>query len=187
MNKQELKEQVSSLPSELIFKKVMVNKDSVLGLIDRLDEPQKVTVPKVAIDYYEKYKNQISGFDEWFGDFYDSGFLEEFPEGEKLAEWLYDNTNEINNQRELALANLIVNGPSAVEVEPEKLYTVEIPDPHNGVWRYTTLVRLEHKKIRIVMVDDPLWKHSIAHQLTEDEIRKDFDWAWNAGFAKEVQ
>lgn len=38
MNKQELKERVSSLPSELVFKKVMVNKDSVLGLIDQLDE-----------------------------------------------------------------------------------------------------------------------------------------------------
>ncbi|WP_155962165.1 DUF1642 domain-containing protein [Streptococcus ruminantium] len=130
MNKQEAIKQINSIKSRETFMSgiIWIPKQKVLDIVDQIDEPQKVTVPKVAIDYYEKYKNQLSGFDEWFGDFYDSGFLEEFPDGEKLAEWLYDNTKEVNKQRELALANLIVNGPSAVEIEPDLLYTVKIPN-----------------------------------------------------------
>ncbi|HEM2826363.1 TPA: hypothetical protein U0650_001308 [Streptococcus suis] len=73
-------------------------------------EPQKVVVPQVAVDYYERYKDQSTGFDEWFGDFYDGGFLADFPQGEKLAEWLYDNDDDTNRQRELALAQKIMFG-----------------------------------------------------------------------------
>lgn len=109
----------------------MVIKNQVLDLISQIHEPQKVVVPQVAVDYYERYKDQLTGFDEWFGDFYEDGFLAEFPQGEKLAEWLYDNDNDTNCQRELALATLIVNGPGAVEVEREKLYEVIIPHTNN--------------------------------------------------------
>lgn len=31
------------------------------------------------------------------------------------------------------------------------------------------------------------WKKKKGFQLTESEIKKDFDWAWDAGFAEEVE
>lgn len=190
MNTQELYDKINQLPSVLGWQgqgaKVFVTKDSVLELVRQLDEPQKVTVPKVAIDYYEKYKNQISGFDEWFGDFYDSGFLEEFPDGEKLAEWLYNNTNEVNRQRELALANLIVNGPSAVEVEREKLYTVEIPDKANHPFIQTYLAKNNQGDVVIFQAKRAGgWVKEETAQLTEAEIKRNHAWSWP--FAREAK
>lgn len=82
-------------------------------------------VPKVAIEFYRFYKGSLSGFDEWFSDFYDRRFLEEFPQGEKLAQWLYDNDTETNLKRELALATLIVKGEDSVKVtQTERKYVV---------------------------------------------------------------
>lgn len=101
--------------------------DIAIGTVQLINEPAKVVVPKVAIDYYEAYKDKLTGFDEWFGDFWDDTFLEEFPQAEQLSEWLYDNDKYTNLQRELALATLIVNGPDAVEIEQEQLYRVEFP------------------------------------------------------------
>lgn len=98
--------------------------DRVVSVINQINEQAKVVVPKVAIDYYEEYKDKLTGFDEWFGDFWDDTFLEEFPQAEQLSEWLYDNDKYTNLQRELALATLIVNGPDAVEIEKEKEYVV---------------------------------------------------------------
>ncbi len=31
------------------------------------------------------------------------------------------------------------------------------------------------------------WRTAKGSHLTEAEIRKDFEWAWDAGFAKEVE
>ncbi|MCB2832741.1 DUF1642 domain-containing protein [Streptococcus dysgalactiae subsp. dysgalactiae] len=135
-----------------------------------LDQPKPV-VPQCAIDYYEQYKELLSGFEEWFGDFYDSYFLKEFPKGIELAEWLHDNDNKTNLQHELALATLIVNGPDAVTVEKEKLYTVELPNGQPLVRGINTLYFSQNLATENV-------------KLTEFEIRKDFDWAWQ--FAKEV-
>lgn len=102
-----------------------------------------------------------------------------------MAEWLYDNDNDTNRQRELALATLIVNGPSAVEVEKEKLYTVEIPDPN--VDEYNIVLGRKEGKVQIKQTLSATWRMNCSNQLNESEIRKDFEWAWQAGFAKEVE
>lgn len=151
--------------------------------IDQLEQ-QKPVVAQVAIDYYNEYKNVLSSFDEWFCGFYDDKFDEEFEKAEELRIWLYDNDNKINLQHELALATLIVNGPDAVTVEKEKLYTVEIPNPNAK----------GHNKIYLCKADNTgkvyLCKGNFNPRknknlwLTEQEIRKDFDWAWQ--WKKEV-
>lgn len=129
MNKQEAIGNLTLFNSDIFeAPKVVVLAERAIDLINQIDEPQKPAVPRVALEYYEEYKDTLTAFDEWFGDFYDGGFLAEFPQGEKLAEWLYDNDNDTNRQRELALATLIANGPSAVEVEKEKRYRVSIAD-----------------------------------------------------------
>lgn len=111
------------------FSEVKTDKGTVITCATEhleLDEPQKVKVPQVAVDYYEQYKDKLSGFDEWFSDFYSSDFENDFDKAEELQIWLYDNDTETNYQRELALATLIVNGLDAVEVEQEKKYRVRL-------------------------------------------------------------
>lgn len=71
------------------------------------------------------------------------------------------------------------------EVVQEKLYTVEIPNP-NEEYGAIVLARTFDNNIKIDTIPIPTWKSSRAHQLTEEEIKKDFLWAWDAGFAKDV-
>lgn len=146
-----------------------------------LDQPKPV-VPQVAIDYYNEYKNVLTGFEDWFGYFYSDKFEAEFEKYDELRRWLYDNKYKTSLQRELALATLIVNGPDAVTVEKENLYTVEIPTNSEAK---LALVRREDKKIVITIVGEgERWRDDPDMQLTEQEIRKDFNWAWQ--WKKEV-
>lgn len=72
------------------------------------------------------------------------------------------------------------------EVEREKVYTVKIPNPHHdGI----TVLEKVGDEVIMSQMDDYLtdWQKEPEYQLTEAEIRKDFDWAWQAGFAKEVE
>lgn len=154
-------------------------------LIPDIDQPKPV-VPQVAIDYYNEHKNVLSSFDEWFCGFYDDKFDEEFEKAEELRIWLYDNDNKINLQHELALATLIVNGPDAVTVEKEKLYTVEIPNPNRASNKAVKKLMLfktsaDSPIIEIGFMGNP---DSPLCKLTEAEIRKDFDWAFR--WAEEV-
>ncbi len=93
-----------------------------------INTPPKHQVPQVAFEYYEFYKGKLTGFDEWFGDFFDLEFQKEFGEdrAEELAKWFYDNDIQTNLERELALATLIVKGPEAVEVIPEKRHRIKL-------------------------------------------------------------
>ncbi|MCQ9215034.1 hypothetical protein MU448_11840 [Streptococcus sp. O1] len=80
MNTQELINKIEQLPSNLIDKKVVISKDSVVELVKQLDERPKVKVSQVAVDYYSQYKDKLSGFDEWFCDLYDDDFESNFAE-----------------------------------------------------------------------------------------------------------
>ncbi|HEP1537689.1 TPA: DUF1642 domain-containing protein [Streptococcus pyogenes] len=66
--------------------------------------------------------------------------------------------------------------------EKEKLYTVEIPNP-NGL--SVCLQRLDDGNVVLSIPRNARWKGLEVMQLTEAEIRKDFDWAWQ--FVEEVR
>ena len=187
MNKQEAIEKVNDLWSYALeeepFEVDLVNKSKVLEIISQIDEPKKPKVLQVAVEFCEKYKAGMLSLDEWFSDFYSKEAIEDFPRMEELADWLHGNDNETNRQRELALATLVTLGIDAVDVEQEKLYTVEIPDP-NSRWKYTCLIR-NSDGIFIGRSDNKNWKKRGKNQLTESEIKKDFDFLWQ--FAKEVE
>lgn len=69
------------------------------------------------------------------------------------------------------------------EVEKEKLYTVELPNPNGGT--HLVLCKDCDGKLFIepFLIDD--WETFGKCKLTESEIKKDFEWAWK--FAKEVE
>lgn len=116
---------------------VNLNNDSIGDIIHNkknvLKEsiPIRHKVPQVAIDFYNRYKNNQLSFEEWFSGFYTIGFRQEFPYGDKLAQWLYGNDYQTNRERELALATLIVKGEDAVEVIREPEYRVFMKGAEN--------------------------------------------------------
>ncbi|EAO61659.1 TPA: DUF1642 domain-containing protein [Streptococcus agalactiae] len=67
-------------------------------------------------------------------------------------------------------------------VEKEKLYTVEIPNPNSDL--KLILVKVNKKLKLIEVYEDQLEEYKNIRNLTEQEIRKDFDWAWQ--FRKDV-
>ena len=71
-------------------------------------------------------------------------------------------------------------------IEKEKLYTVEIPDPY-GIYKIRYLFRNSVGNVRIGGNDYMDILLNKKTHLTEAEIKKDFEWAWDAGFAKPVE
>ena len=63
------------------------------------------------------------------------------------------------------------------------MYTVEIPDP-NSMYKQRFLSR-NGKGVCIDASNDNYWKQRRETHLTEAEIKKDFEWAWQ--FAREVE
>ncbi|HEK9074109.1 DUF1642 domain-containing protein [Streptococcus equi] len=72
-------------------------------------------------------------------------------------------------------------------IKKEKLYIVEIPNPNSGIeHKHIALARLANGKLGFSEIIDTDFYSREDVRLTESEIRKDFDWAWREGFAKEV-
>ena len=135
MNKQEAIERIKNIETLNIKDRMddkgvdMVIKNQVLDIISKIDEPQKVVVPKFVAEW-------IDTLDEHglFGLNYDVV-------DESVWNWVYENYDY--NVKKLHLAYLY-----GYEIEQEKLYTVEIPDPH-GMYKIRYLYRCGDGNIRI--------------------------------------
>lgn len=144
-----------------------VTSEFIIDILDQLDQPKPV-VPQFVADWYEKNKDDS---EEFIFDLIDkmsrgcfSGVFED---------WLRDTENK-------PIQTLINMHQFGYTVQKEKLYTVEIPTNSEAK---LALVRREDKKIVITIVGGR-WRELDIFQLTEQEIRKDFDWAWQ--WKKEV-
>ena len=82
-----------------------------------IDEPQKVVVPKHVVDWVDNSKKYRFDFEKCFD-------AENQPVRVQL--WLNSLNKRQAELNALALVTLIVNGADAVEIEQEKLYTVDI-------------------------------------------------------------
>lgn len=81
------------------------------------------------------------------------------------------------------LVNALIYGYT---IKKEKLYTVEIPNPNREGRGHAKFV-LERQGNKVFLVkrkSKDCYYNKNSNHLTEQEIRKDFDWAWQ--FAKEV-
>ena len=134
-------------------------------------EPHKVVVPKYIADKIEYCKDV-----EEYGLFHTMDYCYQYKDS---AEWLED------NQETFARAWL-----DGYTVEKEKLYTVEIPNPNRTTEPIIYLSRDERGNIFLnswFLFASQSWKNHPNAHLTESEIKQDFEWAWDAGFAKEVE
>lgn len=156
-----------------------ISKVSVLNTIRQINQP-KLEVPQCVLDFVDNSRELDYEFEEWF--YYSNQPLE-------VYEWLNPKNKRQAELNALALVTLIVNGPDAVTVKKEKLYTVEIPDPNSKDTVYY-LFKNEDGQVEIGSVlfletePDDSWRDDPDMQLTEQEIKKDFDWAWQ--WAEEV-
>ena len=171
MNKQEAIEKIKNIDTLNINDKIagqqvdMVIKNQVLDIVSHIDEPKKVTIPKFVAEWIvetEKIHNNLSWV--WFSN----------PVSDELNAWLKNHTE--------TFMRAWLDG---YEVETEKLYTVEIPNPNRTFITYT-LYRKDDGEIIIIGAGGDYEKRK-EYQLTESEIKQDFEWAWDAGLAKIVE
>lgn len=135
-------------------------------LLDQLDKP-KLEVPQMIADVIESFDEDVNYLHEHMS--YQS---------DEVREWLTHNEREFY-EAWLAYPN--------ITVEKENLYTVEIPNPNERQLSFVLMRQLSgNVSIKVMHRDNlDLLKIDNNLQLTDSEIRKDFDWAWQ--FRKDVE
>lgn len=164
MNKQEAIEKIRDIDvTETSTRIALVSR--ILSIVEDI-EPQKPIIPQFVADWIDLYKHQgYTLFDA----------MDNPTPTSAVGEYLADNLD--------TFARAWLDGYT---VKQPKLYTVEIPNPHHdGI---TVLERFAGDIIISQMDDYTLkWHQEPEYKLTEEEIRKDFEWAWEKKFAKEVE
>lgn len=143
-----------------------------LALITKLDEPEKPVVPQFVADFYESIKDDFEdGVYELCIQLYNCDL-----DG-RINFWFGCNDNK-------PIETLVKMKLYGYEVEKEKLYTVEIPNP-NGFIRLVLCKDCDGKLFVATFSGGDCWETFGKCKLTESEIKQDFEWAWQ--FAKEVE
>ena len=178
MNKQEAIEKIKYMDTLSINDKTihqqfdMVVKNQVLGIIDQIGEPQKPKVPQFVADWYEANKEDFEN------KVYDLCVQ-------------FNNDNEELNKEVWCWFDCAANKPFETlvrmklfgyEVDKEKLYRVELPNPNGDSNRYG-LCKVDGRVIIGSFVFG--LDKAFNTKLTEAEIKEDFEWAWQ--FAKELE
>lgn len=178
MNKQEFQQKIKDMKPPKFFTAVTRGdayeagfeeaKHNVLYNSCFLNEPEKPVVPQFVADWYEENKDNfeysvqrlcvhgcepVRQIETWF-DSYDNKPIE-------------------------TLVKMKLFG---YEVDREKLYRVELPNPNGDSNRYG-LCKVDGRIIIGSFVFG--LNKAFNTKLTEEEIKQDFDWAWR--FAKEVK
>ncbi|RRN53867.1 DUF1642 domain-containing protein [Streptococcus suis] len=167
MNKLEAKQKLHNI----VFAKMNTRPDDlkladVMQVIDRIDEPQKVVVPKEVAEYIEMCKQ--------------SGWhlvkaLSRLDDDEKVGDWAYDKNDDLIPEKVDIFARAWLDG---YEVEQEKLYTVEIPN--NGG---TLVLASIHHAIKLVDSN----KH-FPGKFTKESIEyAGFGWVFDCDGVKVVE
>lgn len=178
MNKQEAIDEIENAIPDFILNDYQRGKEIgltyALELVKQLDEPvkppepapwqpEKPVVPRFVADYIASEQRSYSTLSE---------AIDNMDDEKEVLCWSYDNSETF------AKAWLF-----GYEVEKEKLYTVEIPNPNAG--GHVVLCRISDGIVSITFAKVGRWRGCKDFQLTESEIKKDFEWAWQ--FAKEVE
>ena len=190
MNKQELINKLKKLlttPSEIEGYDFDDGYDfgieSAIALAEELDDPVrppepkpleigKPVVPQFVADWYEEHKDYF----EW--NLYE--FCVEFHKQE-LPDDLHNWFRYSDNKPIETLVKMKLFG---YEVEKGKLYTVEIPIANSPLGYHYVLRKTTSGEIIIDSFFTNNWGNYDYCQLTEEEIKKEHDWAWK--YAKEV-
>ncbi|HGD1568272.1 TPA: DUF1642 domain-containing protein [Streptococcus agalactiae] len=139
-------------------------------LLDQIDQPQP-EVPRFVADWIEEHKKSF--LDASAIDMYDN-LTSDNRGGYYHDVWLW----AIDHHNDFISAWM-----HGYTIEKEKLYTVEILNPNSDL--KIILVKVNKKLKLIEAYEDQLEEYKNIRNVTESEIRKDFDWAWQ--FRKDVE
>lgn len=174
MKKQEAIERIEKRKSTLNgWEELTRNRafNEALDIVRKIDEPEKPVVPQFVADFYESIKDDFEvGMYNLCVNLYTCDL-----EG-KIKYWFDCDDNKPIE----ILAKMKFYG---YEIKNDKLYTVELPN--NGGYYHIILARNGIGEIKLISTENVNWKESEYAQLTESEIKEDFDWTWQ--FAEEVE
>lgn len=143
--------------------------DDASAIVRQLDEPEKPVVPQYVANWYEENKDDLEyNLYKLCTDFREQKLRAD------LNGWFSNDDNK-------CIETLVMMHKFGYEVEKEKLYTVEIPNPNGGT--YLVLCKDCDGKLFVETFLTKDWETFGKCKLTEAEIKQDFDWAWQ--FAKE--
>jgi hypothetical protein len=174
MNKQEAIEKIKNIDTLNINDMAagqqvdMVIKNQVIAVISQIDEPQKPVVPKFVAEWIEEARAEEYSL---------YGALEMV--GEANEDWIFG--NDKTNQETFARAWI-----DGYEVEKEKLYTVEIPNPNSAGGKLVLFKQQSTGRLILDILNPNINKPKYL-QLTEAEIKQDFEWAWQWAVPVEVE
>lgn len=123
MNKQEAIDELENAIPDFILNDFQRGKETgltyALELVNQLDELEKPVVPQFVADWYENNKDDFEyNLYRLCIDFY----------GRKLHEDLHE---WFDNDKNKPIEVLVLMNKFGYEVEKEKLYTVELPNPNS--------------------------------------------------------
>lgn len=146
----------------------------VIDIISQIHEPQKAVIPRYVAEWIEHCKQSNLDLDH-------SMRCTRVNNAETgVEEWIYENQE--------TFARAWYDG---YEIEQEQLFTVRIPDPN----RPETVTFLYKEDGKVFIGSDFFWdelpnynwKKEPENQLTESEIKEDFEWAWEWAEPVEVE
>lgn len=132
---------------------------------------EKPVVPQFVADWYEEHKDNFECNLYDFFLLYHKGRLQK-----DLYDWFTTNSNK-------PIETLVKMKLFGYEIEKEKLYTVELPNPNAG--GHVVLCKTSDGIVSIAFAGKARWRGCKNFQLTEAEIKEDFEWAWK--WAEEVE
>ena len=137
-----------------------------------MNKSEKPVVPQFVADWYEEHKDDFEmNLYNLCVDFHKR----------KLTDDLYEWFNKLIDKPIETFVKMKLFG---YEVKKEKLYTVEIPNPNSAGGKLVLSKQQSTGNLILEMLNSDINKPKYLH-LTEDEIKKDFGWAWR--FAKDVE
>ena len=132
-------------------------------------EELKPVVPQFVADWYEEHKDNLEYSIKCLSV---HGCLPV----RKIDTWF-------DNEDNKPIETLIMMHKFGYIVKKEKLYTVEIPNPNSAGGKLVLSKQQSTGRLILEMLNSDINKPKYLH-LTEDEIKKDFEWALQ--FKKEV-
>ena len=140
--------------------------------VTELDELDKEVVPQFVADWYEDNQDDFE-----FNLYRLCVDYENCELDTEMMIWFRDKHNK-------PIQTLTSMHQAGYVVKKEKLYTVEIPNPNSAGGKLVLSKQQSTGRLILEMLNSDINKPKYLH-LTEDEIKKDFGWAWQ--FAEEVK
>ena len=198
MNKQKVIEKLEYLKRLLEEKEGKENYDHgfinaliyTLTIVKQLDEPDKLDEPEIPVITKDEAKwiNDLKSFYNLPDVLYHITRCGYDGNGFTFTYWssVYElpiedgiDCSEVDAIRK-RLVNAVIYG---YKINEEKLYQVELPGSHTQ--GDIILIKNDDGDITYSLVFSDRWKERDYTKLTEDEIKKDHEWAWQ--FAEEVK